>query len=180
MATTDRFMVLISVVAVIGTLTGCGMEHNHASCDHDHGTHAAKSAESHAAHNHSDEGPHGGHLIELGHGHAYHAELIENDATESVIVYILDTHMVELPIEQETIFLNVFADGQANAYQLTAADRAGKSRHSRFESTDEKLFQTLEQHSKLTGKLRVTIKGVPYVGHIAKKNPVHGHSKQTR
>ncbi len=180
MTTVVRFVSLAAAIAAFSTLSGCNSqqahhaEHDHSG--HDHGAHAAKPA----AHNHGDKGPHGGHLIELGHSHAYHAELIENDATESVTVYILDTHMAELPIEQETILLNVTADGQSNAYQLTAVDGSNTIGHSIFESADKQLFHTLEQHPKLTGKLRVTIKGVPYIGHIARNIRAHGHSRQTR
>jgi len=188
MATVVRFISLAAAIAAFSPLSGCNSqqahhgEHDHSG--HDHGTHATTSAVSHdshaSAHNHGDKGPHGGHLIELGHSHAYHAELIENDAAESVTVYILDTHMAELPIEQETILLNVTADGQSNTYQLTAVDGNNTIGHSIFESADKQLFHTLEQHPKLTGKLRVTIKGVPYVGHIARNIRVHGHSGQTR
>ena len=188
MTTVVRFVSLAAAIAAFSTLSGCNSQqaHDHSGHDHsghNHGAHAAMSAASHggaSAHNHGDEGPHGGHLIELGHGHAYHAELIENDATESVTVYILDTHMAELPIEQETILLNVTVDGRSNAYQLTARDHNDAIGHSRFESADKQLFHTLEQHPKLTGKLRVTIKGVPYVGLIARNIRVHGHSGQTR
>ena len=171
MTTVVRFISLAAAIAAFSTLSGCNSQQAHDHSGHDHGAHAAKSAASDgddSAHNHGHEGPHGGHLIELGHGHAYHAELVENDATESVTVYILDTHMAELPIEQETILLNVTADGQSNAYQLTARDDNNAIGHSCFESADKQLFHTLEQHPKLTGKLRVTIQGVPYVGHIAR------------
>jgi len=100
--------------------------------------------------------------------------MVANEATESVTVYILDTHMAELPIEQETILLNLTtADGQSNAYQLTAGDDNNVIGHSRFESADKQLFHTLEQHPKLTGKLRVTIQGVPYVGHTARNIRAH-------
>lgn len=188
MTTVVRFVSLAAAITAFSTLSGCNSQQAHDHSGHDHsehgqGAHAATSAASHgdaSAHNHGDEGPHGGHLIELGHGHTYHAELIENDATESVTVYILDTHMDELPIEQETILLNVIADGQSNAYQLTAVDGNNAIGHSRFESADKQLFHTLGRYPKLTGKLRVTIKGVPYIGHIARNIRADGHSRQTR
>ena len=40
------------------------------------------------AHDHPEEGPHHGHLIELGGGE-YHAELTHDDATKTVAIYLL-------------------------------------------------------------------------------------------
>ena len=128
------------------------------------------------SHAHGETGPHGGHLIELGRNHKYHAELVQNDSAESVIVYILDTHMKELAIGESSIILNLTADGETTAYEMLAAGDGHSAGHSHFASTDQSLFRALEQRGGLSGKLRVTIEGVPYVGRIAHLDHAHNDS----
>ena len=124
-------------------------------------------------HAHGETGPHGGHLIELGRNHKYHVELVHNDASESVIVYILDTHMKELAIGESSIILNLTEDGETTAYEMLATDDRQDAGYSHFASTDESLFRALEQRGGVSGKLRVTIEGVPYVGRIAHLDHPH-------
>lgn len=147
-------------------LTGCGSvesgstDGNHANADaHDH------------SHEHGEEGPHGGHLIELGRNHEYHAELVDEHG--SVTIYILDAHMDEVAIDDSVITLNLRAGEQNASHELTTATPGGQS-HSRFVSSEASLLSAFESDAGVSGKLRVTIKGVPYVGDIAH----HGHDHE--
>ncbi len=132
--------------------------HAHTEGDgHDHG------GGDHSGHDHSQEhqGPHNGHVIELGRNHMYHAEVVEDDAAAMVTVYILDKDMKELAIDQASIVMNLKVDGQGQSFELTAA--AGSA--SQFNAADKTLFEALHEH-EATGKLRVTIDGSPFTGDV--------------
>ena len=121
------------------------------------------------------QGPHGGHIIELGRNHEYHAELVENEEAGTVMVYILDKNMKELGIDQASIMMNLLVDGQAKSFELTAAEpTAGIA--SMFGMTDKTLFEALHDH-EASGKLRVTINGSPYTGDVEHHHhgDDHGH-----
>jgi hypothetical protein len=128
------------------------------------------------AHAHPSEGPHHGHLIELGE-EEYHAELTHDDATKTVTVYLLDKEAkAPVAIADPEIMLNLVVDGQPTQVVLAAAaqegDPAGQS--SRFSITDEKVLEALEA-PKTAGRLNVTIAGKPYVGEVVHHE--HGEHK---
>ena len=50
----------------------------------------AASAHEHDEHAHAHEGPHHGSIVELGN-EEYHAEIVHDDATGTVTVYLLDS-----------------------------------------------------------------------------------------
>ena len=127
----------------------------------------------HAAH--SEEGPHGGHLIELGRNHEYHAELVESDAAQTVTIFILDGNMKELAIAEPTISLALTADDESKTFELRASAEAGSTGSSKFVAADAGLFQMLEEHGDATGKLRVSINGTPYVGALDHRDHEDGH-----
>ncbi len=137
--------------------------HDHAEGEHDGHDHAEGD---HDGHDHSaeHEGPHGGHVIELGLNHQYHAELVENEDAHAVTVYMLDKDMKELTIDQATITMNLMVDGKAQSYELAAAGVAG-GKASQFNAADKSLFEALHEH-EASGKLRVTIDGTPYSGEV--------------
>ncbi len=168
---------LLAAFFAIAGLLGCGANNGNGDSpvevsgappagadDHDH------------SHEHGAEGPHGGHLIELGRNHKYHAELVEHDATQTVTIHILDTHMESLAIEQPSVSLSLTADGSSKTFELNAVAADAASGGSRFETADKELFQMLESHGEVTGKLRVTIEGAPYVGTLDHHEHDHDHS----
>lgn len=120
----------------------------------------------HSGHDHAaeHEGPHGGHVIEMGRNHEYHAELVENELASSVTVYVLDTDMKELAIDQPSIVMNLVVDGQGKSFELTA-NGSTNGIASRFDATDKTLFEALHVH-EATGKLRITINGTPFSGEV--------------
>jgi hypothetical protein len=129
-----------------------------------------------AEHAHPAEGPHHGHLIELGNDD-YHAELAHDDATKTVTIYLLGKDAkTAVTIPDPEILLNLVVDGKPLQAKLTASpqegDPAGQS--SRFSIIDETI---LEAHDapKTTGRLSVTINGTPYSGTV--EHHEHGEHK---
>ncbi len=127
-------------------------------------------------HDHPSEGPHHGHLIELGE-EEYHAELTHDDATKTVTVYLLDkAAKAPVGIADAEIVLNLVVDGQPLQAKLAAAPQAGDpaGQASRFSVTDEKVLEALEA-TKTTGRLNVTIAGKAYTGSV--EHHEHGDHK---
>lgn len=127
----------------------------------------------HAAHAHPSEGPHHGHLIELG-GEEYHAELTHDDETKTVTIYLLDkTAKSPIAIADPEIMLNLVVDGNPLQAKLIASPQEGdpEGQSSRFSINDEAV---LEAHDapKTTGRLNVTINGKAYSGKI--EHEAHG------
>jgi hypothetical protein len=126
---------------------------------------------------HGEKGPHGGHIIELGRKHEYHAELVDNHETGTVSVYILDHDMNELAVEQQVVTLHLTVAGEVNSYRLAAVN-TGSGAASRFDATDRGLCHVLDDLESASGKLRLTIGGKPYVGQIEHSHDSgcdHGH-----
>ncbi len=128
--------------------------------DHDH------------AHGEEHEGPHGGHVIELGRNHEYHAELVDDDNAGTVTIYILDKDLKELPIDKQSITLNLMVEGEPKMFELKAPG-GSDTMASRFDATDEAAFEALHEHGA-SGKLRVTIKGSSYSGDVEHHDHHHG------
>jgi hypothetical protein len=126
---------------------------------------------------HGEQGPHGGYIIELGRKHEYHAELVDNHETGTVSVYVLDHDMSELTVEPQVLTLHLTVAGEVTSYRLVAVvTSAGTA--SRFEATDRGLCHVLDDLESVSGKLRVTIGGKPFVGQIEHSHDSgcdHGH-----
>lgn len=138
---------------------------------HDH-----KEGEAHA---HPTEGPHHGHLIELGK-EEYHAELTHDDATHTVTIYILDSAAkVAVPIEEKEVTLNIVVDKKPSQFKLAATPQDGdpEGQSSRFALADEGLHESLESE-KVTGRLSLSIKGKPYSG--SAEHHEHGEHEQKK
>ena len=82
----------------------------------------------HAEHDeagHPEEGPHNGHLIELGK-EEYHAELVHDDATHTITLYLLDGSAKKMvPVADKELTINLVADGPVTIL-LDSAERPGK------------------------------------------------------
>ena len=168
---TGRFTALSLPLAFSAALalSGCGgtspAPSSSPATDHDH-----------AKEGHAEEGPHHGHLIELGE-EEYHAELTHDESSKTVTVYLLDKEAkAPVAIADAEIVLNLVADGQPTQVKLAAApqegDPAGQS--SRFSVTDEKVLETLEA-PKTTCRVNVTINGKAYSGTV--EHHEHGEHK---
>jgi hypothetical protein len=163
-------MVLMScaVVALIG-FSGCGKTKT-----------PAKTGGGHAhAHGHGEKGPHGGNAVELGKGHKYHVEMVDDDDAGSVSIYILDGELKkEVPIEAAEITLNVTVKGKPEFFKL-AASGAKDGKASRFDSTDKRLFEIIEGEvdEKAKGRLSVTIGGEQMTAEFKSFEHEHEHKE---
>jgi hypothetical protein len=142
----------------------------------------APSEEEHA---HASHGPHDGTIIELGDEN-YHAELVHDEATGKITVYVLDSAAKSaVPIEASNILVNVQQGEQGRQFKLMAEPDAGDSvgKSSRFSSTEAELGAALDAEDAKAA-LVLEIAGVQYRGEIAhdhdedheyEHNDEHGH-----
>ncbi len=112
---------------------------------------------------HVEKGPHGGQVFEL--GGAYHAELVHDDKSGLISVYLLDEQVRDaVAIEDAQIVVNAMVQGKPATFELAAAplpsDAEGRS--SRFQSKDDALLHSLEDHDSKS-RLRANIEGKQYV-----------------
>ncbi len=126
---------------------------------HDHGT--AVAAE------HPTVGPHGGHLIELGN-EEYHAELVHDEPTHTVTVYLLDAQGQQpAAVTPSEITLQLFRERKFVKYTLQpAAQQEATASDVRFAVVDEALCDALCHEDHVAGRLQVTIEGRAYTGEI--------------
>ena len=175
MKTWMTFEWLIALAAVV-VLAGCGAQEESDSSqvvDMDGPPPMMEGVED-DAHAHGDQGPHGGHLIELGRNHKYHAEIVEVDDDQSVLIYLLDTNMNNLSVDDSEVLMNIVRDGEVSTFKFEPAKAADGSRASHFVSQSADLFGMLHTEHEIMGKLNVKIEGVPYAGQLA--HEAHDHA----
>jgi hypothetical protein len=74
-------------------------------------------------HAHASAGPHGGSLIELGE-EEYHAELVHDDASGIVTVYLLDSAAkTAVPIDATEVVINLKHEGRGEQFKQQAISR---------------------------------------------------------
>ena len=150
--------------------------------DHDHDDHDHKDDHKHEdkhSHNHPSQGPHGGHLIELGRDD-YHAELVHEDVNGRVSIYLLDAQASKpVAVSSTELLVNLLVDGAPKQLRLAASPLDGEAvgRCSRFQSTDEGLAELLGRTAEISGRLNVTIDGRQFVGTIDHQ-PHDGHEHE--
>jgi hypothetical protein len=171
---------LLLVVSVAVLLNGCGAgtsDQTAAPSDVGH----AHDHEGESGGAHPTEGPHGGHLIELGE-EQYHAELCHDGQRHEVTIHLLDAAaQAPITIDQNEIKLSVFKDGQFVEYALKAASEGEGG--SQFRIVDEELCDLLTHAHELRGRLHVTIQGEQYTGmieHHAHEHNGHSHGDEGR
>ena len=169
--------VLLPCLAILA-INGCtsdqtgttGTADSTAAAGHDHEN----------GHDHEHEGPHGGHIIELG-SDAHHAELTHDDESNRVGVYILDGEAkTAAPIQAESLVINVSVDGKPTQYTLPAVPQEGQAAGtaSYFELESEPLNTVVSGKSEAPNtraRINVTIDGKPYVGMIETEPHEHDH-----
>jgi hypothetical protein len=118
-------------------------------------------------HAHGEHGPHNGDLIELGGG-SYHAELVHDDASKLVTIYLLGKDAkAPAPIAEESLVVSALVEGKPQQFVLAAKPQEGdgENQSSRFELTDAALVGAIDNPDS-KARLNVTIEGRPYVGTI--------------
>lgn len=136
--------------------------------DHGHG---------HDEHGHPTEGPHHGALVELGN-EEYHAEVVHDDKTGTVSVYLLDGRAEKAIMTTATeVVINLKHDDTPEQFKLPAQPEEGNpvGQTSRFTLTDKELVEHLDD-AAAGAKLNITIGETPYSGTIpAEDHAHHGH-----
>jgi len=128
------------------------------------------------AHVHPTEGPHHGSLIELGR-EDYHAELVHDDAANTVTIYMLDGAAKDsMPIDAKQLTLNLLVGGKPQQYQLTAKPQSTdpEGRCSAFGCTNEAMCRALDAKGT-TGRLNVEVLGKMFVGKLSGHAHNHTH-----
>ena len=129
--------------------------------------------DAHEGHDHSTAdhtAPHGGHLIELGRNHEYHAELVDDHKTETLVVYMMDGDMKPMTINEASISVVITSGDKTETFELLGSQPGGSSE---FSSNDEALMGMLDTDGA-KGKLRATIDDKPFTGTFT--HDAHGHS----
>ncbi len=165
-----------AVAALSISFAGCGSNSSEAptntvagtlppTADAEHDDHAGHDHAADAGHEHPTEGPHGGHLIELG-DELYHAELLHDEKTHTVTIHLLDgAGKQPVAIPEAQISLQLFRDGQFVKYVFTSVPETGGSA-SQFAIVDMALCDALCHEDETRGRMQVTINGKPYTGTI--------------
>jgi hypothetical protein len=141
------------LVATLVLMVGC--EYKKASKINSKLRDASARAQHGAGHDHADEGPHGGTLVEWGEG-AYHAEVTFDPVSKQATVYILDKEATKtVPIPEESLKLtltHVSPPVQISLHsQPQEGDPPGSS--SRFVGTHEKLATKRDWKGEISGKV---------------------------
>lgn len=145
---------------------------------------AAKSgadAHDHGAHDHPSEGPHHGVLVELG-SEEYHAEVVHDDATGVVTVYLLDSSAKKAVTSDATeVTVNLKHDGKLEQFKLPAQPQDGEAtgQSSRYTLTNKELAEHLHE-AATQPRININIAGQPYSGAIPHEDHFdhdHDHDK---
>jgi hypothetical protein len=124
-------------------------------------------------HPHGEEGPHGGHLVELGE-EEYHAEVVLDPKSAKITLYILDsTAKKPVPIDASEVKVELTMGGQPKPLVAKAAPDSGDpaKKSSRFEIADNPdVKANIKDEEDLKGSVTVSIGGKTYTGKI-----VHEH-----
>jgi hypothetical protein len=172
--TKHSFCVGVTVLAAVA-FAGCGNNSTQEASKstpgspppiaHDKDGHDDHDDHGHGEHGHPSEGPHHGHLIELGN-EEYHAELLHDDDTHTVTIFILDSSAEnEVAIPENGVTLNVVVAGKPTQFKMTPVGAANEIA-SQFQVVSEELHEALEGDGDMNGRLNATIDGKPYVGRI--------------
>lgn len=114
-------------------------------------------------HSHAEKGPNGGPIVELGHDHDYHAELVADSESKRVIVYILSEDLESKPIAAGSLTLNLKSGDEPTSYELSADEETADGTSS-FSSADEALFELFKGHKFSEGQVSIDVDGTPIVG----------------
>jgi hypothetical protein len=120
-----------------------------------------------------EQGPHGGHLVELGE-EEYHAEVVFDPKSSKITLYVLDSSAKKAaPIDAKEIKLELTIGGQPESFTAQAVADKGDppDKSSRFEVADNsEIKANVKDEEDLKGSVTVAIGGKTYTGKI-----VHDH-----
>lgn len=140
-------------------------------------TQAADKDKGHAAHDHADEGPHGGALAEWG-AEEYHAEFTVDHGKKQATVYLLDGKAKKaVPIQTESITLTIKNVKPPASITLKADPQKEdpKGTSSRFVGQHDALAKEMEFDGEISGK----VGDKAYTGDFKEKaHKDHKHDKK--
>ena len=162
----SRFTCVLGTAVCLGLLAGCASE----TPDQTAVRQPAQQADDPAGHGHEGhhkQGPHQSQIVDLGEGD-YHAELIHDEKSHTITVYILDDSGEKTTaIEAEELTVNLVHDGKPQQFKLAASpddgDPQGKS--SRFVSDDEELGEHIDAEDA-DARIVVKVAGRSYTGSL--------------
>lgn len=135
--------------------------------------------EDHSGHGHGVQGPNGGEIVEVGN-EEFHAEVVVDESTHRIDVFILGSDAkTAKPIAASEISLSFKHGDEVEEFKLTAAalDGEPEGQSSKFNITDEELFEELHEHSE-GATLSFTAGGESLSGTVAHSHDhddEHGH-----
>lgn len=147
----------------LGLLIGCGPTAEYKTNeqlktergdDHDHDDHG-----------HGAAGPHGGSLVELGE-EEYHAEVVVDEKTHSLVVYLLGKDAKTASAIAATEVTVGLGGDKSATLKAAPLEGEGEGKASKFELADEKVVHDLLDAGFLHGSLKVQIGEKAYEGHI--------------
>ena len=154
-----RSILLLSLLVLVG----CSSQSAPSTAEVDHDEHA-----------HESGGPHGGTILELGE---YHGELVHDDATGTVTVYVLDGAVAEnVPVDAKEAVINITREGLGKQFTLSASPMEGEPEgwSSRFVSSDAELAKELDNPG-VAAVFVVSINGQQHHGMIEHQHDDHDH-----
>ena len=156
--TACRNLILLLFVPLLLTLNGCSPLNDVEESD------GAQGGDVHDHHHHY-EGPHEGHLVELGQ-EKYQAEWKHDDNSGKVTVFILDAAAKkEAPISADHITIKIIVESELTQFQLAAINpQDGKS--SEFEIIDKALTVALGVGDGVQATIEFDMDGTSYAGKI--------------
>jgi hypothetical protein len=127
-------------------------------------------------HDHPADGPHSGHLIELGNDE-FHAELVYDDVSEMITIYLLGAD-AKTPVfsADPELPLNLVVDGKPQQAKLAAKPQGGETAEkcSRYQLVDANVLKALVK-DRIAGRLNVNINGQSYTGDVKLDDHAHDH-----
>lgn len=145
----------------LGLLIGCGPTAEYKTNEQL----KTERGDDHDDHGHGAAGPHGGSLVELGE-EEYHAEVVVDEKTHSLVVYLLGKDAkTASPIAATEVTVGLGGDKSATL-KAAPLEGEGEGKASKFELADEKVVHDLLDAGFLHGSLKVQIGEKAYEGHI--------------
>jgi hypothetical protein len=174
-----RFATTCVSVAMLVWISGCDSKPStpptvYPSHVDDHEGHGHDHAHDHG-HSHAEDGPNGGHLIELGQ-EEYHAEWVHDDDSGKLTLYILDGAAKKaVPISATSVTIEKKIGDKVDKYELQAVGRSETNTTSaQFEITDKPLIEALKTAGQgVDATLHVDVNGKSFQGKI--EHHEHGH-----
>ena len=142
--TINRIATFFCVLTLV--FTGCGESSSDNTATDDGGGHGHSHGHDHShghGHSHASEGPHGGHILEIGE-EQYHLEWSHSDSGK-LSFYLLDSEMKnDVTTNADAISINVAVSGKASEMHKIPGVKLEDGTYSQFEKTDPVLATQLQ------------------------------------